>query len=151
MADSFGKLAANLAAKWRIPDDMIGIRNYPGVDAGPFTRFASTQIGGNVNPDLMPGRQAGIALDHGIFDAAHPQMSNVPSWGSAALRDRMDAGIVHEFMEATLQPPANLQGVAAVRWVHEEAVRRAPDTTMPISPGARRILTEYRQAEGLVP
>lgn len=134
-----------------VPEDMIGIRNYRGLDEGPFVRFPSTQIGGNVNPNLMPGRQAGIALDHGIFDAAHPTMGNVPSWGRAALRDRMDAGIVHEYIEATLQPPSNLQGRAAVNWLHGEAIRRAPDTTMQITPGARRILTEYRQAVGLAP
>jgi hypothetical protein len=84
-----------------VPDSMIGIRNYPGVAEGPFTRFRSTQIGGNVNPNLMPGRQAGIALDHGIFDAAHPQMGNVPSWRRASLRDRMDAAIVHEYLECS--------------------------------------------------
>jgi hypothetical protein len=130
---------------------MIGIRNQPGLDEGPFVRFPSTQIGGNVNPNLIPGRQAGIALDHGIFDAAHPDMATVPAWAAATVRDRMDAAIVHEYLEATLRPPANLQGRAAVRWLHEEAIRRGPLAAMPITPGARRILTEYRQAAGLVP
>jgi hypothetical protein len=134
-----------------VPEDMIGIRNYPGVAEGPFTRFASTQIGGNVNPNLMPGGQAGIALDHGILDAAHPTMSNVPFWGRATLRDRTDAAIVHEYTEATLQPPSHLHGRAAVNWLHYEAIRLAPATTMPITPGARQILTEYRQAAGLAP
>jgi hypothetical protein len=149
-----GDLNAVVGSRMRqlgVPEDMIGIRNYPGLDEGPFVRFHSTQIGGNVNPNLMPGRQAGIALDHGIFDAGHPRMSNVPSWGRATLRDRMDAAIVHEYIEATLQPAPNLRGQAAADWLHDEAVRRAPDTTMPITPGARRILTEYRQAQGLAP
>lgn len=134
-----------------VPEDTIGIRNYPGLDDGPFVRFPSTQIGGNVNPNLMPGHQTGIALDHGIFDAAHPDMTNVGFWSRAMLRDRMDAAIVHEYVEATLQPPSNLQGRAAVNWLHNEAIRCSPDTTMPITLGARRILTEYRQAEGLAP
>jgi hypothetical protein len=134
-----------------VPEDMIGIRNYPGLDEGPFVRFPSTQFGGNVNPHLVSGRQAGIALDHGIFDAAHPDMASISSWSGASLRDRMDAAIVHEYIEATLQPPAHTQGRAAAGWLHEEAMRRAPATTMPITPGARQILTEYRQAAGLVP
>jgi hypothetical protein len=134
-----------------IPENMIGIRNYPGIDQGPFVRFPSTQIGGNVNPSLSSASQAGIALDHGIFDPAHPRMSKVLSWGRSTLRDRMDSAIVHEFIESTLQPPSNLHGRSAVRWLHQEAIRRAPDTKMPITVGARRILVIYRQAEGLAP
>ncbi len=149
--NDLNRVVGNRMRQLGVPDDMIGIRNFPGVAAGPFTRFRSTQIGGNVNPNLMPGRQAGIALDHGIFDASHPQMSQVASWGRAALRDRMDAAIAHEYIEATLQPPSQLQGPAAAQWLHEEAIWRAPDTLMPITPGARRILTEHRQAAGLAP
>jgi len=134
-----------------VPEEMIGIRNCPGLDDGPFVRFPSTRIGGNINPNLRPDLQAGIALDHGIFDVAHPSMSNVRSWGMGRLRDRMDAGIVHEFVEATLQPPAHLTGLAAADWLHNEAARRAPDTITPITLGARKILIEYRQALGLAP
>jgi hypothetical protein len=79
------------------------------------------------------------------------RMSNVSSWDGGLLRDRMDAAIVHEYIEATLQPPAHLRPQAAVDWLHEEAIRRAPETAMPIIPGARRILTEDRQAEGFAP
>jgi hypothetical protein len=149
--DDLNRVAGNRMRQLGVPDDMIGIRNYPGIDEGPFVRFPSTQVGGNVNPHVMPGRQAGIALDHGVLDAAHPRMGNVPSWGRATLRDRMDAAIVHEYIEATLRPSSNLRGHAAVDWLHNEAIRRAPDTTMPITPGARQILTEYRQAAGLAP
>jgi len=147
--DALNRLIAKRMQRLGIPDAMIGIQNYPGIGAGPFVRFPYTQIGGNINPYLLPGRPAGIALDHGIFDADHPQMSNVPSWRGAALRDRIDAAIVHEYIEATLQPLAVLQGLAAAKWLHEEAVSRAPDTTIAITPGAQRILTEYRRAEGL--
>jgi hypothetical protein len=103
--DVLNTVVGNRMRQLGVPEDMIGIRNYLGLDEGPFVRFASTQIGGNVNPYLIPGRQAGIALDHGIFDAAHPNMANISSWASATLRDRMDAAIVHEYIEATLQPP----------------------------------------------
>ena len=134
-----------------VPENMIGIRNYPGLGEGPFVRFPSTQIGGNVNPNLVPGRQPGIALDHGIFDTAHPRMSSVPFWSRATLRDRMDAAIVHEYLEATLQPPSHLRGLTAADWLHNEALKRAPDTTMPVTSGARRILSEYRQVTGFAP
>lgn len=149
--DDLNTVVGNRMRKLGVPDAMIGIRNYPGLDEGPFVRFPSTQIGGNINPNIVPGRQAGIALDHGILDAAHPRMGNVPSWGTATLRDRMDASIVHEYIEATLRPPLSLTGQAAVDWLHKEAIRRAPSTSMPVTPTARRILTEYRQAMGLVP
>ena len=72
-------------------------------------------------------------------------------WSNGTLRDRVDAVIVHEYVEANLQPPPNLRGQAAVDWLHNEAIKRAPDTTMPITAGAKRILTEYRQAAGLGP
>jgi hypothetical protein len=150
-ADDLNTVVGNRMRQLGVPEAMIGIRNYPGLDDGAFTRFPSTQIGGNINPNLVPGHQAGIALDHGIFDAAHPTMSNVPSWARATLRDRMDAAIVHEYIEATLQPPSNLSGGAAADWLHNEAIRRAPNTPMPITLGARRILTVYRQVVGLAP
>ena len=143
------RVVGNRMRQLGVPEDMIGIRNYPGLDEGPFVRFPSTQIGGNVNPDLIPGLPAGIALDHGIFDAAHPTMSKAPSWCRGTLRDRMDAGIVHEYIEATSNPPPHLQGPTAANWLHNEAIRRAPDTAMPITPGAKRILTEYRRVAGL--
>jgi hypothetical protein len=144
-------IVANRMRRLGIPEDMIGIRGYAGLEEGAFVRFPSTQIGGNVNPRLAPGRQAGIALDHGILDSAHPRLGNVPSWRSARLRDRIDAAIVHEYLEATLQPPSHFTGLAAADWLHREAVRLAPDNTMAISAGARRILVEYRRAEGLAP
>jgi hypothetical protein len=149
--DDLNRVVANRMRQLGVPEDLIGIHTYPGLDDGPFVRFPSTQIGGNVNAHLMPGRQAGIALDHGIFDAAHPLMSNVASWSRATLRDRMDAAIIHEYLEAPLQPPSSLRGRAAGKWLHDEAIRHAPDTTMPITPGARRILNQDRHAAGFAP
>jgi hypothetical protein len=104
-----------------------------------------------VNAHLTPGRPAGIAVDHGIFDAGHPEMANVPSWASASVRDRMDAAIVHEYIEATLQPPSYLRGRSAAAWLHNEAISRGPNTALSITHSAREILRQYRQAAGLAP
>jgi len=120
-----------------------------GVDEGAFTRFPDTQIGGNVNPNVIAGKPRGIALDHGILDTSHPSMEKVPSWAESKLSDRADAAIVHEHIESTLTPPKGLSGKQAVDWLHNEAIRRAPDTTLPISDRARVILKEYRKAMGL--
>lgn len=130
---------------------MIGIMGWPGIDETAFFRFPYTQIGGNSNPFLRPNYPPGIALDHGIFDADHPDMNQVPSWRTAAVRARMDAALVHEYIEATTPPPSTLGVLAAVNWLHEEAIRTGPDTTSPITDTARDILREYRQAEGLAP
>jgi hypothetical protein len=137
-----------------IPEDMIGLLSIPGMDEGrAFVRFPDTQIGGNLNPAVNPAWKPGIALDHGILDVAHPQMSRVPAWGQATtvLRDRADAAIVHEYIEATLAPPQGLTAPARVEWLHKQAIRRAPDTSLPITERAGEILRQYRNAEGLAP
>lgn len=137
-----------------VPEDMIGLRGIPGVDEeGPFVRFPETQIGGNLNPAVNPAWKPGIALDHGVLDVAHPRMSKVPAWSepTTVLRDRVDAAIVHEYIEATLTPPQRLSGPALVDWLHKEAIRLAPDTRLPISERAREILRQFRSAEGLAP
>jgi hypothetical protein len=91
-----------------IPEEMIGFRDATGFDNGrAFVRFPETQIGGNLNPALNPRLTRGMALDHGVVDLAHPGMGNVPAWRrrTTTLRDRVDAAIVHEYIEATLTPP----------------------------------------------
>ncbi len=55
-------------------------------------------------------------------------------WAKARLRDRIEAVIVHEYLEA--------QGIA-----HDEVVERAAETDLPIGENARRILR--RIAEGV--
>ena len=55
-------------------------------------------------------------------------------WAKARLRDRIEAVLVHEHLEA--------QGIP-----HDEVVERAADTDLPIGENARRILR--RIAEGV--
>ena len=137
-----------------IPEDTIGLRGIPGIDVGrAFVRFPDTQIGGNLNPAVNATWQPGIALDRGVLDVAHPQMSKISAWSerTTVLRDRVDAAIVHEYIEAMLTPPQGLSRPARVEWLHKEAIRRAPDTTLPITERAREILRQYRSVEGLAP
>jgi hypothetical protein len=149
--DDLNIVIGNRMRNLGVPEIMIGIQGYPGLDERAFTRFPMTQIGGNINPTVMSGMRCGIALDHGVLDASHPRMSQIPTWSAGSLRDRIDSAIVHEFIEATLVPPSGMIGLAAVDWLHREAVQRAPDYIMPITSRARRILQEYRQALRLGP
>jgi hypothetical protein len=121
-----------------VPEDMIGFE-YPGIEEGPFVRYLTSQIGGNINPYRLPERKPGINLDCGVLDSGHPAMSKVPSWSKARLRDRIDAAIAHEYTEALAKPMPGLD-------FHEQAVTFAPDTALNIGPIARQILREYRTA-----
>lgn len=147
--EEFERSVYNRMRALGIPDEEIGIRNYPGGGEGAFTRFPETQIGGNINTSVFPNQPRGLGLDHGILDGEHPMMYGVPSWKNAKLSDRVDAAIAHEYLEASLTPPPELSGIEAVKWLHEEGLRRAPYTTLPISSRAREILIEYRRAMGL--
>jgi hypothetical protein len=143
------ELNAVIRARMRqlgIPEDTIGFRGLAGFDDGrAFVRFPETQIGGNLNPALNPVLRRGIALDHGVLDVAHPAMKSVAAWNQATttLRDRVDAAVAHEYIEATLIPPLTLIGRARVEWLHDEAVLRAKDTPLPITERARQILRLY--------
>lgn len=124
-----------------VPDEMIGFK-YPGIDEGPFVRYPTSQMGGNINPHVFPGRKPAINLDLGVLDINHPAMTKVPSWSKATLRERIDAAIAHEYTEALAKPMSGLN-------FHEQALKFAPDTPLNISPRARQILREYRTAMGL--
>jgi hypothetical protein len=107
-----------------IPTDRIGARKY----GNPHRAFwpEETTGGGNV-----PGRR--LTVDSGVFNAAllanRPEAGNV--WAKSRLRDRIDAIIAHEDAES-------LTGD------HDLAEAMAPDTTLPITDGARQILRAIR-------
>ncbi len=75
----------------------------------------------------MPGRR--LTVDSGVFNLE--LMANGPEagavWAKSRLRDRIDAVIAHEDAE-------RLTGD------HNFAEAMAPDTTLPITDGARQIL-----------
>ena len=80
--------------------------------------------------------KGGVNVDPGVFN---PELlaGKAPSWATASLRDRIGAAIIHELMEYNSR-------AATTGLRHRRAILRAPSTTAYISPGARRILEEYR-------
>ena len=79
----------------------------------------------------MPGRR--LTVDSGVFNTE--LMANRPEagavWAKSRLRDRIDAIIAHEDAES-------LTGD------HDLAEAMAPNTTLPITDGARQILRAIR-------
>ena len=76
----------------------------------------------------------GINLDSGVLNPTlldvFPDPEVRSEWAHARLRDRADAVIAHEFEEATGAKPHD----------HPRAVRKAPQTRLGISAGARWLL-----------
>ncbi len=93
--------------------------------------------GRNTRPAWLPEvTKGGINVDAGVFN---PDLiaSKAQSWVAASLRDRIDAVIIHELTEYNSRFPT-----PGLR--HESAILRSPSTTANISPGAKKILEEYR-------
>src|SRR5208337_2196177 len=94
----------------------------------PAPRFLA---GGDDRRGNAPGRR--LTVDSGVFNAE--LMANRPEagevWAKSRLRDRIDAIIAHEDAES-------LTGD------HDLAEAMAPDTTLPITEGARQILRAIR-------
>src|SRR5271155_1422617 len=101
--EPLNRVIGNRMRQVGVLEEMIGFK-YPGIDEGPFVRYPTCQIGGNINPHMSPGCKPGINLDLGVLDANHPAMSKVPSWEKATLRERIDAAIAHEYTEALAKP-----------------------------------------------
>jgi hypothetical protein len=82
--------------------------------------------------------KGGVNVDPGVFN---PELlaGRAPSWARASLRDRIDAVIIHELLEYHSR-------AAKTGSRHRSAIRRSPSTTAKISPGAKRILEEYRES-----
>jgi hypothetical protein len=114
-----------------IPDHQIGAPDY---ERGGVRRvfLADESIGGSC------GTGSRLFVDSGVLnpdldaDVIGAEASNF--WAKSRLRDRIDAVIVHEYLEA--------QGL-----IHDEVVERAADCDLAISENARRILR--RIAEGV--
>lgn len=106
-----------------ITDDKIGVRRRE-LDYDRAAFLPGERDGGGVTPD-------GINVDSGLLnpalnaEAIGPEASAL--WAKARLRDRVDSVIAHEHEEG-------LTGS------HDDAVRRAAETKLPISEPARRIL-----------
>ena len=102
--------------------------------------FPKERTGGANSPG------ARINLNSGILNpellAPKPGGEVATLWAKGRLRDRMDAIIAHEDIEG-LRVAAGEETRAA----HAGAVAQAPDSPLPISEGARRILRAIRERE----
>lgn len=113
-----------------IPDHQIGAPDYE--RGGLKHAFLAREI---IGGSQGTGRR--LFVDSGTLNPQlnaqeiGPEASRV--WAESRLRDRIDAVIAHEHMEA--------QGIP-----HDEVVQRASDTELPISANARKILRSM--AEG---
>ena len=107
-----------------IPDHQIGA-----FDHDFDLRLAAFHPKERTGGGSLPG--ARINLNSGVFNpellVPHPSPTVSSIWRKARLRDRCDAVIAHEYHEG--------QGVS-----HSEAERRAAQTELPVTDGARRIL-----------
>jgi hypothetical protein len=124
-ADPLNYHVENRMMELGIHTDRIGARKY-GYPHRAFWPEESTG-GGNV-----PGRR--LTIDAGVFNLElmndRPEVADV--WAKSRLRDRIDAVIAHEDAES-------LTGD------HVLAEAMAPDTTLPITEGARQILRAIRE------
>ncbi len=107
-----------------IPDHQIGAPDY---QRGSVRRvfLADEAIGGSYGTGRRLFVDSGVLNPKLNAEVIGSEASKV--WAKARLRDRIEAVIVHEHLEA--------QGIP-----HDEVVERAADTNLPISENARRIL-----------
>jgi hypothetical protein len=81
----------------------------------------------------------GINVDGAVLDEDAPRMRELAAWRTGSWKARVDAVIAHEFTEV-LAPPG--------RDYHVYSLVNAEATALAITDHARRILREYREAEG---
>jgi hypothetical protein len=113
-----------------IPDHEIGAPDYN--RRGERQAFLPDEVEGGSN-DL----HRRLYVDSGVLNLELNARVNGPEatqvWAKSRLRDRIDAVIAHEHLEA--------QGIP-----HNEVVLRAADSLLPISENARRILRAQAEA-----
>ncbi len=114
-----------------IPDHQIGAPDY---QRGSVRRvfLPDEAIGGSYGTGRRLFVDSGVLNPKLNAEVIGSEASKV--WAKARLRDRIEAVIVHEHLEA--------QGIP-----HDEVVERAADNNLPISENARRILRSI--AEGV--
>ncbi len=114
-----------------IPDHQIGAFDHD-FDLRLSAFHPKERTGGGISPG------ARINLNSGVFNpellVPHPSPIVSSIWRKARLRDRCDAVIAHEYHEG--------QGIS-----HAEAERRAAQTELPVTDGARRILRAMLERE----
>ncbi len=128
-ADVLDRYAAERMEELGLPPDRIGSSDHRhGIAWCAFNPYE--QVGGSVDPS---GR---INLDSGLLnpDLMLPLGAQAgEAFRKAPLRARMDAGIAHEYEEGNGHS-------------HDEAIDRAPETDLPISPAARELAREIKDA-----
>jgi hypothetical protein len=138
------RAVANRMSAVGVPEELVGIRGMPFEDPGAFVRTHATGGANNNIPGRgIVGTGPGINVDLAVLDALFTPMSKVQSWGSARLKDRIDAVIAHEYTEVLATNPA--YGLTP----HHYAIKYAPETRLKISDRALAILKEHRRLEGL--
>jgi hypothetical protein len=90
------------------------------------------RTGGSNSPGARINLNSGILNPELLSPELGPKVATL--WGKCRLQDRIDAVIAHEHHESL--------GLS-----HPETVAQAPDTPLPISAGARRILRAIRERE----
>jgi hypothetical protein len=122
--DRLESFARNRLRELGIPDHQVGAFDH---DFG-FRRAAfhpKERTGGGNSPGARINLNSGVLNPDLLVRHPSPAVSSI--WQRARLRDRCDAVIAHEYHEA--------QGLS-----HVEAERRAAETDLPLTEGARRIL-----------
>ncbi len=131
-ADVAERYTQNRMRELGIPEHQIGAPDYR--RGGEKHAFLPVEMTGGSN-----GTGRRLFLDSGVLnpelntEAIGPEASKL--WSDSSLRERIDSVIAHEHLEAQGFP-------------HDEVVQRAPDTELPITENARRILRSM--AAGLI-
>jgi hypothetical protein len=100
--------------------------------------FPRERTGGENSPGARINLNSGVLNSRLLAGRFSPAQAEV--WEKGRLRDRIDAVIVHEDIEGLKVAEGQSFGAA-----HVAALAQAPNTTRPISEGARRILRAMSQ------
>jgi hypothetical protein len=102
--------------------------------------FPKERSGGAHSPGARINLNSGILNPELLAPKLGVEVATL--WAKGRLRDRMDAIIAHEDIEGL-----RVAAGEATKAAHAVAVTLAPDSPLPISEGARRILRAIRERE----